>query len=444
MESLTSTVEQSLAVFEGGVDWEVFFSEYFLKKPVLYKSPFGGPPFDERTIFEVLKRYQLDLANSRKRHIQVFNKNRSVVNGFFNSRRNNLGVHRLLPNASHADFGHFIRELTATEGYEEFCIYVQDANTDDEIWKITRSVLRELLPYAPLPPGKITCDFFIGNYAKTSFGAHKDPVDNLMFMISGKRTMLMWDDDTWKNQLGNPPDDTHIVLDYEKFRSASMCCTLEPGDLLYWPARCWHVGENNELSASFNVDFDATDQDVLKDLILRDALAEAVKMLGKQLYADAGRPSEYHTGRQAETELPTAYSRVMHQMQAALFSRNLDKELTSGWLKKNTSYGQLTAPRKRQARIYASTRLFPDGRYPVMYAVTGGTLLVSHSGHALSGSCGVEAGKAIIEYLNQSAGFTPAELVAALDRPDAQLDVVLPLLAELYSIHAIETEEPGR
>jgi hypothetical protein len=442
MENLELEIDQSLSIIEGGIDWTTFFNEYWLKKPVLYRCPFEKPIMDQDTVLKVLKKYRADLANNLKRHIIIYDKNRVPKNGILTSKRNSLGVDKLLPKELHADFEQYVNELSEIENYEEFCIYIQDANTDDAVWKITRSFLQKIVQHIPLSPDKVTCDFFIGNYTKTNFGAHKDPVDNMMFMLFGKRTMLMWDDHTWKNKLGNPNDDKHIVLDYDAFRSSALSCTLEPGDFLYWPASHWHVGENGrQLSASFNIDFLRTDQDILSDFIIKETLTESVKRIGKELYKHHGLMSEKHSGQKTHLELPASYQQLMARMLMTLSDKKLDKELTSWWLKKNSSYGQLTAPGKRKMSITNSTALSFDRCYPVLYAIVDDTILISHSGHVLFISSHAQAFKSVIDKLNTVSKFTPASFFDALDIPGVTIDTIVNLLGELYSIHAVDIDE---
>jgi len=193
-------------IIEDGLNWTDFFNNYWLKKPVLYRNPLGNVLITENELHGVLARYQQDLAEKKKRDIIIYDSKRKSHMGLLNSARVNVELDKLLPDGSEHDLQEYFRNLMQIESFDEFCIYINEAHNDPFIWKVVRDQLREILKFMPLPAGKVSSDFFIGNYEKTNFGAHRDPINNMMFMLFGSRTMLMWSDETWKETLGNPAD----------------------------------------------------------------------------------------------------------------------------------------------------------------------------------------------------------------------------------------------
>lgn len=433
---------RTIDMVEGGVDWPTFFSTYWLKKPVLFKNPFSKPIMSKGDVFNVLKRYQADLAQHKKRQVIVYDQDRSAINGYHTSIRNNLGVHKLLPSEADISFEEFDYRMTSSERYKEYCIYIQEANSDQFLWDKTRELLHTIHQHLPLSPHKVTCDLFIGNYAKTNFGAHRDPLNNMMFMVFGSRTMLLWDDEVWFEELGNPRDFSHVVLDYEHFREAAITVNVEEGDMLYWPSSAWHVGENHgELSTSFNVDFfcEKMDSDILSDEILKETLSKAVKNIAREIYAEKEKISEPMVSGHAKTSLPDAYEQMVNEFKQRFESRPISNELTSRWLKKNTSFGQIKPAQKRQGTIDEQTKLRFDQRFPVLYSIIDRDILISHSGHVLVISNHAEIFASVIEKINQSTEFTPKEFFNQLQFAAINLETVMSLLQQLYSIRALDT-----
>lgn len=432
---------RTIDVLEGGIDWPSFFADYWLKKPVLIKKPFEQPVMTKEDIFEALKRYQADLAQNKKRQAIVYDRHRSSINGFHTSTRNNLGVHKVLPSPDDRDFDDFNYRMTSSDQYKEFCIYVQDANSDEFLWEKTRELLHTIHDHIPLSPHKATCDLFVGNYAKTNFGAHRDPLNNFMFMVFGSRTMLLWDDEVWFEELGNPRNFTHVVVDYEHFRDAAITVTLEEGDLLYWPVSTWHVGENNgQLSGSFNLDFfsEDMDSDILSDEMLKETLTKAVKGVAREIYVEKQNISEALIKDKAKISLPPSYSQMVSHFMDKLKDKQLDKELTSLWLKKNTSFGQMVPIPKRPGSIQEDSPLVFDKRFPVMYSIIEHNILISHGGHVLVISNHAEIFASVIEKLNQMDRFTPKEFFAQLQFAAINQETVLNLLQQLYSLRALD------
>jgi hypothetical protein len=81
-----------------------------------------------------------------------------------------------------------------------------------------RRFISGLVDRVGLPVDRLGIDLFAGDYRRLPFGLHVDPSDNFLFGIDGVRRI----------RLGRDEDDAVDV---------------RPGEVLYWPADTWHIGE---------------------------------------------------------------------------------------------------------------------------------------------------------------------------------------------------------
>jgi hypothetical protein len=88
------------------------------------------------------------------------------------------------------------------------------------------------------------------NHKVSFFRLHKDAQDVFTFVIDGWRRFLLWPFATFAGTAGLGLEESwapHLLyeVDYEAYRSQAVVLEAMPGDLLYWPAEWWHVGESN-------------------------------------------------------------------------------------------------------------------------------------------------------------------------------------------------------
>ena len=88
------------------------------------------------------------------------------------------------------------------------------------------------------------------NHKVSFFRLHKDAQDVFTFIIAGWRRFLLWPFDTFAGIAGLGAKERRLPrllyeVDYEAYRSQSVVLEASAGDLLYWPAEWWHVGESN-------------------------------------------------------------------------------------------------------------------------------------------------------------------------------------------------------
>ena len=293
---------------------------------------------------------------------------------------------------------------------------------------------------------------FLGNYRSTSFGVHRDPLDNIMIMVEGSKTMRLWSDETWK-RLGNPNHEGYTTHDYARFLPEAMTFTLEPGDLLYWPHSYWHVGENDgAFSASMNIDFKVRPGAGAIDSCVEGALQSALthaRRKGGAAEAPADFDYDPAEPQRAAADLPDGLIESLQGTLSAFGGADFQTFLQSRWLMKLSGFGFAGAPMRRAPReIAPGDRLRCDARFPILFAEVGGRLLLSHSGH-LKSVRATEANRALVGELNEGREFAVGDLIdraigtedGTPERLKAREDAAT-LLAELYQIHAVDRVNP--
>src|SRR5690606_8112723 len=146
----------------------------------------------------------------------------------------------LLPEQKEKSLAAWQRRLQADPRFRTFGLFVNRAQTHRPFWSAMREVLRVLGRHVAAPTSPLNTDIFIGNYRRTTFGVHRDRLDNLMFMVKGRRTMRLWSDEVWRARTGTESPDA-TVQEYEAYLDCAETFELHAGDVLYWPAETWHV-----------------------------------------------------------------------------------------------------------------------------------------------------------------------------------------------------------
>jgi hypothetical protein len=110
--------------------------------------------------------------------------------------------------------------------------------------------LDSLYRHIGIPRGGCSPDLFMMNHKVSFFRLHKDAQDVFTFVIAGWRRFLLWPFDTFAGTAGLGADESRaprllFEVDHEAYRSQAVVLEATAGDLLYWPAEWWHVGESN-------------------------------------------------------------------------------------------------------------------------------------------------------------------------------------------------------
>jgi hypothetical protein len=149
-------------------------------------------------------------------------------------------IDRFLPTVADRSVAGWSARVAAQLKGRTFGFVVDDYHVHDElIWRRLRQFVRELYDLTGLPGEQAKATLFLGNYARTPFGLHRGRSDNFMFVVDGVKRIRAWPDEFFVGK----PDMTNR-LDYERYNDASVVLEAKPGEVIYWPASYWHIGED--------------------------------------------------------------------------------------------------------------------------------------------------------------------------------------------------------
>jgi 50S ribosomal protein L16 3-hydroxylase len=211
--------------------WSRFDRQYWGRKPVVLKQPFGSPLATPDEAF-------LGLVSASDR----FRKgDRTTDLSFYIEYANLLAnVAEYIPEASDQSLPAYLARVSRQLQGRCFGLIVQDFQMDQvEIWFRLRQFLRGLYEQVGMPRGHAKATVFLGNYQKTPFGLHQGDSNNFQFVVAGAKRLRLWPADFFRHR-----EDMSNRIGYERYLDGSIVLDAEPGDLIYWPAGYWHIGES--------------------------------------------------------------------------------------------------------------------------------------------------------------------------------------------------------
>jgi ribosomal protein L16 Arg81 hydroxylase len=178
---------------------------------------------------------------------------------------------------------------------------------------------------------------FVGNYDQTPFGIHQDPANVFAFIIEGRRRIYLWPEEYFCDSL-----DKARNSDFAKLRRDATILDGEPGDVLYWPGRYWHVGAPlGDLSIGVSV--------ALVPVQLSSVVVGAIKnqigeFLSPTLTADGGFPHAASDVEASPEMIVAAIKQAAKLLQRTHDDSDFIQALQVCWLDHITSEGSEPAP----------------------------------------------------------------------------------------------------
>ena len=211
--------------------WASFHETHWEKKGAVIARPFAAPIATPAESFACLV-----AASDRFRA-----GDRSVRLEFCIEHAQVLAeVGRFLPVHSDADAAGYAKRVTRLIDGRRFGLVVEDVQAyDATLWLRLRECLHGLFVHTGLPGDGCKATVFLGNYDSTPFGLHRGSSANFMFVVDGQKRMRFWPDEFFHGK----EDLTH-KLEYTHYNDDSIVMDAAPGDIIFWPADYWHIGES--------------------------------------------------------------------------------------------------------------------------------------------------------------------------------------------------------
>ena len=148
-------------------------------------------------------------------------------------------VEKHLPKANDQTAANYAQRIRRNLKGRRFALILQEVQAHHaSLWLRLRKFQREFEQGSGISGHGAKATLFLGDYEATPFGVHRGNSNVFKFMIAGRKRIRLWPDH-FVHTRGVPQHS----LESERLGAPHFSLEGGPGDLLYWPADFWHVGE---------------------------------------------------------------------------------------------------------------------------------------------------------------------------------------------------------
>lgn len=406
--------------------WTGFAAQSWGKAPIVLKTlPLATPSEAFQALITMCNAYRAGEPEPTSESLRLAVQHRKLE----------ADVHRHLPSAEDASGADYAARLERDLQSRTFFIYARDIQVFSPLlWDRARDLLGALFDQIGIPAGHVELELFFGRYEFTTGGIHRESCSNLHCVLDGHKRMHIWPKDAWSDSSAMNRAEAYAgYLDAADIgRHIGGATTLDgrAGDILYWPAAAWHVGEAPQLSLCMNIAIYMEGQP--SDL----AAGIVSKLVAARLGQDAqliSYPLSQGCSLGGET-LPGALEKTLLSLRQMGSESALAGAVAAEWLKRKTGFGFERPPRRAPSRaIPANATVRGSRKYRVLWMEAGDKELVfAANGHASTAPSrpGVVG---LIERLNRGE---PAQ-VSDLLRDDPSPNELQAILGELLTMRAV-------
>ncbi|KDN82359.1 JmjC domain-containing protein [Kitasatospora cheerisanensis] len=228
---MTTGHDSELTTVQGPLDWDEFTAHYWDRRPVLIKAALPAP-FELGEVFAAATLATRPPGPHRTAPNAQFAVGRfqqtEPANWFPRPEDGGFDGYRRRLDAELAAFSPETRYALTVHAFHAF---------HPGQWERQRAFYEPLWERTGLPVSGAITTLFHGNYEHTPVGVHRDRFATFMFALEGRKRMRFWRERPWTEPVTTK-------LDYQAHLASSFTAEPEPGDLLYWPASHYHVGES--------------------------------------------------------------------------------------------------------------------------------------------------------------------------------------------------------
>ncbi|WP_242106990.1 JmjC domain-containing protein [Luteimonas aquatica] len=383
---------------ERRLDWKRFAERYWDRRPVLFRGS-GATPYRAEDALR---------AAARAAVMPAVDPSAPAIR-FALGRRLQPGGAAWAPRPEERSFGDYARRVAGDARYALIVNYLH--HFSPEVWRAGSGFFHGLWRQVGLPLSGAITTLFHGSYESTPVGVHKDRFATFMFPLQGRKRMRFWARRPWD-------DAVTTRLDYGDYLQASFAIDVEPGDILYWPASYYHVGETTDAdyATSVNVGIPRDEHKLLYDL---EQFAQAMPARNATRRRTR-RPEAFGAGGAA---LPAGMASAWARFRQDLGEERLRTAVAAGYLQLLTGCGFVPAPPAQRGRGPGDGELLRlrDRRFPIAWTdLAADRVLCGAGGHVRGILAGGERVAGLFRDLNSTGPASVAELLAPFaDAPGA-------------------------
>ncbi|MCG8609485.1 MAG: cupin domain-containing protein [Pseudomonadales bacterium] len=357
----------------GNPKWQPLLEEHWLKTPFHLKAPFEGSLFEPHWFLELLVKAKQTLTKNEPCKLLLFDTNGQCLDGRNKGSRLFTGLEDLLPTCADKDISCYFNQLAANPRFHNFGFFLREPQfLHEQIWLRLKDIARFLFNYIPIPRENLGSDVFLGNYRETPFGAHKDNLDNFLFMVTGKKTLYLWEG--------------HLKFE-ELTADNATAYELEAGDLLYWPSTYWHVGKNfdNQPSISINLDYYDSKAASWETSEFMNSVGDISKMVSA-LFISPHQKEYFHNNVSSSNEIHleerlAIINAAKQKLMTSLDSDLLEKQYKKAALQRQSAmYFRDPCQMRDQDLLESTSHLKKLSSDPILYQCEGSEVLVACNG----------------------------------------------------------------
>lgn len=348
-------------------DWERFVRRHWERRPVLFRRV-PAAPFAPEDAFRAA-------VEAGRAHLR-----RSYSGGarpdiqFTLGRLQQVFLRRWLPLAGDGSLSGYRRRLADRLGSRRYALVVSAFHSFwFPLWAREREFFAGLWREVGIPLTGAITTLFHGNYEHTPSGVHRDRFTTFLFALEGRKRMRFWQTRPWSQPVST-------MVDYRPYLDRSIAVDVAPGELLYWPASYYHVGESvgGDVATSVNVGVPRTEHRTsyyLDDLLvgtIDEADLSDQERSRSRLSRVSGAPlvrGVPAADRRLSPELPEPLRRGVRAFRDLSRPGQTERHIRTLWLGRASAGGLEPAPAPaRRPRLADHHLLRADPRFPIAWA----------------------------------------------------------------------------
>jgi 50S ribosomal protein L16 3-hydroxylase len=426
--------EEPILAVETEFSWSTLVERYWDRRPVLFRSV-APAPFEAAEVFRAAVCSSLPAREDGRMppnvQFTVEHVQRTAPDG-------------VLPSGEDASFDAYDTRLAARLNGRRHALVVNGFHAfDPDLWSRERAFFAALWQAVGLPLTGAITTLFHGTYEHSPVGVHKDRFATFMFGLRGRKRMRFWPRRPWDEPVSTKTD-------YARHTAASFSAEVGPGELLYWPADYYHVGESATAAPATSVNVGVPRDEHHTGYELEDLLADLdpARLAGcggmdtllssPDVALTAPGP---RTGGLLSPVLPEALTTAVHALHDYADPARMRRRVTVLSLRRWTAGGFEPVPPAAERRTLTdAVRLRCDRHARILWAPDRGTgTLYAANGHETRTPLGHHELLRMTRALSGRGPLPVGELLATVT-PGTHRDEARTVLEHLESFRAVGRE----